>query len=244
MKTAVFLTAFAAVVAVAVAGSGCCGPKQFSALSLGMSTMTAFTPPGHMSGTVNMQMYMDFQGQAAAFYITNGTTAVQLYEHGGDTKKAWVYVPEYNYCINATYQPDILQQTQLCVGSGTDHPVEGPKINIGHFGDADTWGTPGAYTGSDSVQYIVVNPNGCWITADSQYNYDGRTVLSLYWNITDSISDYGVLDLPSACSGSSAATIDMHPRVLREVSEIAEMGERTAIAMHKHRTRAITNGKN
>ena len=94
--------------------------------------------------------------------------------------QSFVYLPKYNVCTNITYQANILAQTQLCVGTGTDHPNYATSINLGHAVETESWGT------ADNHQYINVNPNGCVLTAVNQYDMPtaGGTMLGVYYNIS------------------------------------------------------------
>ena len=94
--------------------------------------------------------------------------------------QSFVYLPKYNVCTNITYQANILAQTQLCVGTGTDHPNFATSINLGHAVETESWGT------ADNHQYINVNPNGCVLTAVNQYDMPtaGGTMLGVYYNIS------------------------------------------------------------
>ena len=221
MKTVLALVAMmAAVVGMASAANppGCCGPRHLDQLTIGMAAVRQRPPASNLQGSVNMMMYFDFNAEVAAFFIGNFSENLELYVQGGDIKKSFVYLPKYNVCTNITYQANILAQTQLCVGTGTDHPNFATSINLGHAVETESWGS------ADNHQYINVNPNGCVLTAVNQYDMPtaGGTMLGVYYNISTSVANDRVFNPPTACMSASSSLDTIAathgPRHLQEIT--------------------------
>lgn len=230
MKTAfVAVLTFVAMVGLASAGRpGCCGPKQLDQLTVGLASVTQNPAKGELQGSVNMMMYFDYRAEVAAMYLGNFSENLEVYVQGGDIQRQFVYLPKYNLCVNITYDPTILQQKQLCVGAGSDHPNFAAAVDLGHAVVTESWGD------ANRQQFVNVNPNGCVLTAVNQWGLpasQGGTMLGIYYNISATVANDAVFNPPTACMKSETALEDFashHPRKLQEMSAVLEAGLNSA----------------
>ena len=97
--------------------------------------------------------------QVAVAAVNNFTTSAVVYTRG-DLKETFVYVPQYNVCVNTTYNPAILQRQPNCVGPGTKFPNQVATINLGGLAngmsggiETESWGA------ADKLEFVNVNMN-------------------------------------------------------------------------------------
>lgn len=218
MAMAKVAVACVAVVLALAAGaaaqsSGCCSPRFVPQVQFGFSITQAGLGPG-MWRSVNMVMSVDYERQIAVQAMNNFTYEVVTYTQGAEGR-TMVYIPEYNMCVNGTYNYQALQYKQLCVGPGTEFDKYGHSTIIGGSLVSESWGN----MNYDSIMYNNVNINGCHIVAVSNVT-DFTNSLGIFYNVTTQFDD-SVFDIPAACDPSRAFDASHHnPRVLREVTEI------------------------
>lgn len=104
-------------------------------------------------GVVFMTVSVSYSKGLYAQDINNGTSQF-VFLQDENVKRAWVYLPSSNICVNTTYNTQAFSKAKFCTGPGTEFSTFIEQVTFGNEFKTQAWA-------DTSGIYNTVNPSKC-----------------------------------------------------------------------------------